>query len=245
MQLHVHRNILERFVKKGDHVLEIGAGPGRFTIELARLETRVWVGDISPVQLELHRQKAAEHGFEEAVVERRQVDLLDLSSYEDDSFDAVVAYGGPLSYLFDQAPAGLAEVRRVLKTGGAALFGVMSLWGAIHEFLPGVIALEPNVNRHLIEVADLHPSNYPDVVHRCHMYRASELSELLARCGFVVEAIAASGFLSTVAGDRLDAFRNDEERWSLLCELEIKACHEPGCLDSGTHIIAVGRKPAV
>ena len=38
--LEVHREYLRRFVRAGDRVLDIGAGPGRFTLELARLGRR-------------------------------------------------------------------------------------------------------------------------------------------------------------------------------------------------------------
>lgn len=55
---HIHNLFLHRYVQPGDHILEAGAGPGRFTIELARLGAKVTVGDISPVQLELNRQKS-------------------------------------------------------------------------------------------------------------------------------------------------------------------------------------------
>ncbi|HYF96319.1 MAG TPA: hypothetical protein VD969_29260 [Symbiobacteriaceae bacterium] len=37
VNFHIHRHFLGRFVAPGDRVLEAGAGPGRFTIELARL----------------------------------------------------------------------------------------------------------------------------------------------------------------------------------------------------------------
>ena len=32
--------------------------------------------------------------------------------------------------------------------------------------------------------------------------------------------------------------------WAHLIEMEIEACREPGCLDMGTHLIAVCRKNA-
>lgn len=38
-------------------VLEVGAGAGRFTVELARLGCSVLVADVSSVQLDLNRQK--------------------------------------------------------------------------------------------------------------------------------------------------------------------------------------------
>src|SRR4029450_4715191 len=50
----IHCRYLREFVRPGDVVLDAGAGPGRFTIELARLGARVCVGDISQVQLRLN-----------------------------------------------------------------------------------------------------------------------------------------------------------------------------------------------
>ncbi len=38
-------------------MLEVGAGAGRFTVELARLGCSVLVADVSSVQLDLNRQK--------------------------------------------------------------------------------------------------------------------------------------------------------------------------------------------
>jgi integrase len=46
----VHRQFLERFVRSGDRVLEIVAGPGRFTFDLARLGATVEVTDLSTVR---------------------------------------------------------------------------------------------------------------------------------------------------------------------------------------------------
>ena len=32
-------------------------------------------------------------------------------------------------------------------------------------------------------------------------------------------------------------------QWQQVLEMELEACREPGCLDLGTHLIAVTRKP--
>jgi hypothetical protein len=36
--------------------------------------------------------------------------------------------------------------------------------------------------------------------------------------------------------------RKDERKWQELLRMELEACREDGCLDLGTHIIAVVRK---
>jgi 2-polyprenyl-3-methyl-5-hydroxy-6-metoxy-1,4-benzoquinol methylase len=110
VSFHVYRRLLERHVRPGDRVLEVGAGAGRFTIELARLGAEVVVGDVSPRQLELNREKVAEAGCERCLEGRYLLDVTDLSRFPERSFDAVVCYGGPLSYIFDRADDVLREM---------------------------------------------------------------------------------------------------------------------------------------
>jgi SAM-dependent methyltransferase len=110
-----HRRFLRRHVADGAHVLEIGAGPGRFTIELARMGCRVVVSDISPVQLEANERRVNTAGWEEAVLERRVVDVRDLREFSDGAFD--------------DAEAALAEMVRVVRPGGSVVASVMELVG--------------------------------------------------------------------------------------------------------------------
>ena len=243
VRLHVQRHYLQKHIRPGAQVLEIGPGPGRFTQILAEVGARIVLVDISPGQLALNRSKAAEHGFEHAVERRHQLDMCDMAALDDRAFDAVVCYGGPLSYVFEQRGAAVAEVLRVLKAGGVALFGVMSLWGAMHEFLDGVLPVSRECNREIIASGDLCPQTYPACTHHCHLFRAGELRQFLEGCGAAVVEMSASNCLSSARGDRLDDARKDPDQWRQLLEMEIEACREPGCLDMGTHIIAVVRKP--
>src|SRR5436309_2464115 len=95
VNLHIHRWFLRRYIRPGDHVLDVGAGPGRFTIELARLGADVVVADISPGQLELNKERVAAAGLQERVVERSVADVPDLSPWDGRSFAAAVWFGGP------------------------------------------------------------------------------------------------------------------------------------------------------
>ena len=146
VKLHVHSHYLLEHVHHGDEVLEVGAGAGRFTQILVESDAKVVVADISGVQLNLNRQHAAELGFAQGVSDWILLDVCDMSAFADDRFDAVVCYGGPLSYVFEQREKALNEMLRVFsKPGGVALIGVMSLWGTIHEFLNGVLQVDRSV----------------------------------------------------------------------------------------------------
>jgi SAM-dependent methyltransferase len=135
----VHRRFLARYLRAGQHVLEIGAGPGRFTFVLAELGVTIDVTDFSAVQLEHNRRRLGESDAERAVISRSLLDICDTSRYDDASFDAVVAYGGPLSYAFEQAPEAMTGLLRILKPGGVLVASVMSLLGSWRYFLGGVV----------------------------------------------------------------------------------------------------------
>ncbi len=242
VKLHVHKHYLTEHINAGDHVLEIGPGPGRFTQILVELDAAVTAVDISQVQLDLNRHYAQKHGFEAGVCERHKLDMCDMSCLAAEAFDAVVCYGGPLSYVFGRADQALSEVSRVLKGGGVALFSVMSMWGTVHKYLDGVLKLPAEVNRAIISTGDLCPENNPDNEHNCRMYRPTQLKRLLEDGGFEVIEMSASNCLSTGWGEKLDEIRKDPDQWQQLLELEFAACREPGCMDMGTHTIAVARK---
>ena len=78
--LDVHLDHLRRFVPAGARVLDVGAGPGRFTLELARLGCDVVVADISPAQLESNRERVDAAGLEARVDERVLADEIGRAS---------------------------------------------------------------------------------------------------------------------------------------------------------------------
>ena len=242
IQLIVHKDVLFRHQQGLLTYLEIGAGPGRFTQTLVDTGARVTVTDISPVQLGLNLQKAKEHGFDRGVSEWRQLDICDMSYFGDGSFDAVVAFGGPLSYVLDKRDVAIRECIRVVRPGGLIFLGVMSLWGTVHQYLEGVMGYTPEDNSRILATGDLTKANTSFANHYCHMFRSNELREFLESHGLDVIDMSASNALTAVYGDQLTTIRDDPQKWNMLVEMELQACREPGCLDGGTHLIAVARK---
>ena len=76
------------------------------------------------------------------------------------------------------------------------------------------------------------------------MFRSTELRETLERGGWTVQTLSASNCLSTGWVDLLGDVEDDGPTWAHLIETEITACREPGCVDLGTHMIAVCGKPS-
>lgn len=245
IKLEVHLHYLRNYLESDDRILEIGAGPGRFTQELARISDSIVVADISPIQLQLNRENARRLDFAGSIERWVECDVCDLRPhFREGEFDAVVCFGGPLSYVFDEREKAMEELLRVTKPGGPMFLGVMSLWGTIHHYLPGVLETNPDLNNEIIASGNLTPDTVAASDHFCHMYRADEFRDFLGETGAIIEVLSASDCLSATWGELLATLQTDENSWQHLLQLELKACREPGCLDMGTHLIGVCRKPA-
>lgn len=240
--LHVHTHYLKKFIRSGDRVLEVGAGAGRFTQILSQLGTRIVVSDLSPVQLQLNQQQAAEYGYTDSIEAWEQIDMCDMSRFPDNSFDCVVAYGGPFSYVLDQRDSALAECRRVLKPGGLLILSVISLWGSTHRNLDRMLGIAPSVHQQIISTGDLLPGMLPDYEQSFHMFRAGELQEWLQQAGLQVLAMSASDCLVSCRVGDAYKIRSDPEMWNELLRMEVEACAEKESWNMGMHTIAVVRK---
>jgi ubiquinone/menaquinone biosynthesis C-methylase UbiE len=224
-------------VQSGDRVLEVGAGPGRFTIALAGIGALVTVTDVSAGQLELNRKHVADADAEAQIVERVLADVVDLSRWADDEFDVVVCYGGPLSYALDRAPDALTELVRVTRPGGHVLVSVMSLVGTFWHYLD--FALDLALRDGTAPLLELARTGYlregADYGHLAlQLFRWRDLQALLEQHGEVV-AVAAAGLFKA---DPADA-----EVRRLLAQLELELGREPGAVDGGEHILAVVQLP--
>ncbi len=235
VSLEIHRRFLKRFINEGDRVLEIGAGPGRFTQELIALGATVVVTDFSPVQLELNRVRNAE---ESSIESWEILDISETSKYSDGEFDAIVAYGGPLSYVFEDVDKALKGLFRIVRPDGVVVASVMSLLGTWRHFREEALMLAEligdDANDAVVRTGDLRHIGGP---HICQMFRASDITALVGRCGGEVLGISASNWASLEKQDSLELLESNPERWKRFLEHEVEACREPGALDGGTHLL--------
>ncbi|WP_406112841.1 class I SAM-dependent methyltransferase [Kitasatospora purpeofusca] len=238
----IHRRFLEPYLHEGQRVLEIGAGPGRFTTVLAEHGARVVVTDISPVQLRLNEANVSA-GAEHAVEARHTLDIRDTTRFPDDAFDLVLAYGGPLSYAFDQEHQALAGLFRILKPGGGVVASVMSLWGSWRARLAGATQV---AIRHGIDVADAvirtgDLRHVPDATHVCRMFTWEQLTTLVTECGGEILAGSASNWASLEDPTLLAEIERSPQLWDRFLAYETAACASHGARDGGTHILVAAR----
>ena len=244
--LEIHRRFLAHLVRPGMRCLDIGAGPGRFTIQLIEAGARVVVGDISQVQLALNAERISQAGLDEGVEARLRLDVCDLSTIPEESFDLVLAYGGPISYVFERADVALAEMTRVARPGGSVVGSVMSLAGSARRYLASfpstieAVGLEPferflsHGDQRAIEPAGAHP---------CRLFRSAELTDLMDRAGLEMIAMSSSHWLSLGHPETVAALLDDPATHDRFFDWEAQLCAEPGAIDGGKHILFAATKP--
>jgi SAM-dependent methyltransferase len=219
----IHRHYLHRFIRRRDRVIDVGAGPGRFTIELVRIGARVTVVDISPTQLRQNEERVGAAAGDAAVEQRVLADVLDLSRWPDGAFDATVCYGGPISYVLDRAEDAIAELLRVAR---AVLIDLVREHGIVmSDRIVSDGILPPELSRGHLTM---------------RLFRWSELDEILARqpC----ELLAASASELSPGAEHSLWPKLEPDLRDALVRWEIELAAEPGARNAGSHIIVVARK---
>jgi ubiquinone/menaquinone biosynthesis C-methylase UbiE len=238
VSLHIHETWLRRCIERGQRVLEVGAGAGRFTQKLHALGARVVVADLSGVQLGINRRNAGPLGYGPSVESWERADICAMPQFADASFDAVVAYGGPLSYALERREAAAAECRRVLKPGGTLLASVMSMWGTFNRWYATFLKAPPSQMREIIRTGDVTPVTAPGTVHPHHLFRAAELKDLLSRHAFRDVRLSSSHGIAHLYDPLLAQARPRPDVWANVLAFELAAAESEGYVETGTHLIA-------
>jgi len=140
-------------VAPGDHVLDVGTGPGYLALVASKLVSPdgVAVGiDASPEMIERARMRAARHGSQADYA----VSTAESLPFEDDSFDVVVS-----RLVFHHLPGdvkmrALSEMARVLRPGGRVLivdFASAAAKGA-HHIVAHLLGNQPDTGAVLEEL---------------------------------------------------------------------------------------------
>lgn len=122
---------INKFTPKGCKILEIGAATGNYSINLAKMGYEVTAVELVENNLNIMKKKA--EGIKNITC--LQGDALDLSRFEDSTFDVVLNLG-PMYHLYNQKDKdkAIAETVRVCKPNGICMFAYLTHSSIVWNF---------------------------------------------------------------------------------------------------------------
>lgn len=226
--------IIERYLRPGMRILDLGAGTGAYSLYFARKGYRVDALELADRNVRLFRQALdrAEQAGGALPVTLRQGTALDLSAYPAGGFDLVLLFG-PLYHLHREADRQrcIAEAKRVCRPGGTLFFSFIG-----HDMV------------HLTEMmydADYFKGNsYDHETFRIEdfpfvFFTLDECRAMLRGAGVkILNEVAADG-VSELLTERINAL--DEQSYRQYLRYHFYCCEKPEMLGRSNHLLFAGR----
>jgi len=225
-------------------VLDVGGGPGRYALWLARLGYTVHLIDALPLHIELARQASAAQC--DAPLASAAVGDARTLEWRDESADAVLLMG-PLYHLTKRIDRimTLREVRRVLRPGGVALAAGISRFASTMDGLRIGLFADPEFER--IVEGDLrdgqhgNPTNHPDYFTTAYFHLPDELHGEVEAAGLRHEATLAVEGPAWLIPRAYEDWNDAAHRERVLAAVR-RIEREPSLLGVSSHLLAVARK---
>ena len=234
------KELVSRFLPPPPAVIaDVGGGPGRYALWLAKLGYYVRHRDIVPLHVSQLEEQRGELPIEAAVGDARALDL------HDGAADAVLLLG-PLYHLPSRAErvVALREAGRVVRPGGHVFAAAISRWAArldailakrLYRSSPETLSLVPQVER-TGWLPPLGPGSFFGYAHRPMQLH----SEARAAGLSVVSLVCVQGAASLLAD--LDVRSASVEDWQVVLDTARATESVPELLGIGPHLLATCRR---
>ncbi|MFB0503059.1 MAG: class I SAM-dependent methyltransferase [Candidatus Bathyarchaeia archaeon] len=236
-------HFLKEYLPKKGLVLDAGGGPGRYTIELARLGYDVILLDLTPKLLETAREQIKNADVESKVKQIIEGSVDNLSMFEDDTFDAVICLGGPLCHLVhkEQRQKAADELIRVAKCNAPIFVSVIGRLAVLMNtivYLWPELEKDPDVWRKYVMTGDYF-GEYEFTA--CHFYVPEELEAEFKGKTKIVEMVGLEGIFSTHTKEYNEV--HEMRRYNeILWETHLKTCRHPSIVPISEHFMLICKK---
>lgn len=234
---------LKNYLPKKGLILDAGGGPGRYTIELAKLGLDVILLDLVPEHLKFAKKKIKKAGIGKRIKEVIEGSITNLSKFKNNSFDAVLCLGGPLSHIYSESERqkAISELVRVVKKGAPIFVSVMSKYGvllATPRGWPYAVADKKYFQKFILSGDDykFRRTGY------CHFFTLEELEKIFLREKvIIIQKVGLEGF--NVDKKTTNRFaKKFPLAWKNWLEIHNKMCTEPFVTNASGHILIIAKK---
>lgn len=233
---------LKKYLPKDGFILDVGGGPGRYTIELAKMGYNVVLLDYSPALLKIARREIRKAGVEKKV-DVFEGSMTDMSIFDDKIFDSVICLGAAIGHVEGEGKRNraLSEMKRVTKKGGFIFISVIGRLRTIMNgprYWPSEIRLTRQFNR-LVSSGDdymWHGKYYS------HLFLPEEFNKMFKKQKLeMVESVGLEG-LGTRDKEGINSIDlKDRNFWKNWMWMHYKLCTNPHVVANSDHFMVIGR----
>ena len=234
---------LDHYLPSQGSILEVGAGTGRYTLELAKRGYRLTAVDLSAALVEKCRNNLVDEGLASRV-QLVVADARDLSPVTQKGYDAVLLMG-PLYHLVEEADRKLAlqEAFDRLRPGGLIFSSFISRFGILGDLLkniPGWIEDQADVRSLL--ASGKRPEGRPRGGFRGYFVNIAEIAPLHEALGF--ETLTVVGVEPAISADDESYNQLQGKLRQLWLDLLYEVSTEASILAASRHLLYIGKKKA-
>ncbi len=226
---------LEKYLKPGMRILEIGAATGRYSHALAKRGYRVDAVELVQHNIDIFREKT--QPGENVTI--RHGNAKDLCFFASETFDITLLLG-PMYHLFTEAEQSqaLAEAIRVTKPGGVIFAAYCGNEATMIQYCFGRGMLREERYRNLVDPVTFKASSDPAELFR--LYRREEIDALMA--GFDVERLHFVGTDLATNYMRPEIDSMEDELYELYLKYHFSICERADLVGASHHFLDVFRK---
>ncbi len=234
-------HFLEKYLPKNGLILDAGGGPGRYTVELAQRGYQMVLLDMTPANLAFAQRQIKRKKLQANVQEVVEASIVDLSRFPDESFDAVICLGGPLSHILDakQRAQAISELLRVARKGApvfASVMGRLSLMAASLTIFPHEMEMP-----HFIQIRDSGDYTGGRGFTACHFFLPEDFRASFELPGVeILEMVGLEG-ISTHHQRKFLQLTKNPIRWKVWLETHLQTCTHPAVVGISEHMLIICR----
>ncbi|MBO7748430.1 class I SAM-dependent methyltransferase [Paenibacillus sp. MWE-103] len=229
-------------------ILDNGAGPGKYAVELAKLGHRVTLSDLTPRLVDVAREKAKAFGVEAQFDGFHIADARDLGAFPAERFDAALMLG-PLYHLQreEDRVRAVSELHRVTKQDGYIFVAFMSRTRFLATSVAHPEAWKPNHTapgiRRFLDTGNFDHAD-PGRFTGAYYFDIPDIVPFMEAHGFAGEKLVGSSSIAGGMGPEQWAYWRERggEEYEGIMNLVLRESENPHILGLSSHLLYIGRK---
>ena len=220
---------IEKYLKTGDKILDIGAGTGIYSIYFAEKGYDVKAIELADKNVQVFREKITS----ELKIDLQQGNAVDLSIYEDESFDIVLLFG-PLYHIKDinDRTKCIEEAKRVCKKDGKIFIAYISR---------DMSCLVEGIHWPDFWAMDTYDHDTFEIIKApFELYNVDECKKMLIEAELDIKNIVASDGCSELLQDKINTFT--DEQYEQYLKWHFYTCEKPEMIGHSSHYLFVAEK---